>query len=188
MALDTAYWTDWTTGNVSGAGTPAALDFLVIDLFSNNCDQSANSYYNETRWFQLNYLGAKAGGKPVRVGQSEHPIWCPAGGLAEQPNAYLGADDIIWQTSGMQTVWLATIIRWASAAGIQSFAMYCTLPLFNYTANQSNDNCMTGTYSALAMSQLAPTDAAAEYSALGQWSGESIQGNARLAGGARLGH
>src|ERR1019366_2422909 len=185
---DSGYWTDWTTGNVSGAGTPAALDFLVIDLFGGNCDQSGKQYYHETQWFQSKYLGANAGGKPVRVGQSDHPIWCPATGLPQQPYAYLGADDVIWQTSGMQTAWQSTIIKWASAAGIQSFAMFCTLPFFNYTANQSNDNCMSGTYSVLAMSQLSPTDAAAAYKTLGQWPGESIQGKAHLTGRARLGH
>jgi hypothetical protein len=187
-AMDTGYWTDWTTGNVSGTGTPAALDFLVIDLFSGDCDQSGEQYYNETLWFKSNYLGAHAGGKPVRVGQSDHPGWCPAGGVSDQPNAYLGLGDIIWQTSGMQTAWQSTMVRWASAAGMQSFAIFCTLPFFNYTSNQSNDNCAVGSYSALAMSQLAPTDASASYRTLGQWSSESIQGNAHLAGRARLGH
>lgn len=184
---DSGYWTDWTTGNISGAGTPAALDFLVLDLFSNNCDQSGNRYYHETQWYQSNYLGAHAGGKPVRVGQSDHPIWCPATGVPLQPNAYLGADDIIWQTSGMQTAWQSTIIKWASAAQIQSFSVFCTLPFFNYTADQSNDNCVVGTYSALAMSQLSPTDAAAGYQTLGQGPAESIQGKAHLTGRARLG-
>ena len=187
-SLDTGYWTDWTTGNVSGAGTPAALDFLVIDLFSGKCDQSGNDYYNVTQWFKAHYLGANAGGKPVRVGQSDHPIWCHIGGLADQPNAYLGAGDVIWQTSGMETAWQSTIVKWASTAGIQSYAVFCTLPFFNYTSNQSNDNCVVGTYSALAMSQLSPTDAAAGYQTLGHWPVESIQGNAHLAGRASLGH
>jgi hypothetical protein len=184
--LDAAYWTDWTTGNVSGAGTPAALDFLAIDLFSGSCDQSGNQYYHETQWFQSKYLGSNAGGKPVRVGQSDHPVWCPASGISEQGTAYLGAGDVIWQSSGMQTTWQSTIVKWASAAGIQSFAMYCTIPLFNYTTNQANDNCSTGTYSAQAMSQLSPTDAAAEYQSLGQWPALSLQGKAHLTGRATL--
>jgi hypothetical protein len=187
-ALDTGYWTDWATGNVSGASTPAALDFLVIDLFSGECDQSGEQYYNETLWFKSNFLGANAGGKPVRVGQSDHPGWCPASGISYQPAAYLGLGDVIWQTSGMQTEWQSTMVRWASAAGMQSFAIFCTLPLFNYTSNQSVDNCAVGSYSSSAMSQLAPTDAAASYKTLGQWPSESIQGKAHLAGHATLGH
>jgi hypothetical protein len=184
--LDTPYWDDWANGST----TPGSLDFLVIDYFSGQCVQSGNYYYNETLWFATNFLSAAVNihGKPVRIGQSDHPIWCPAGGVSEQGNAYLGAGDVIWETSGMQTAWQTTIIKWASAAGIQSFAMYCTLPLFNYSSNQSNDNCSTGSYSALAMSQLSPTDAAADYKTLGQWPGASIQGNAHMAGRARLGH
>ena len=186
-SLDSSYWTDWATGNISGPGTPAALDFLALDLFSGTCDQSGNQYYNQTQWFQAHFLGANAHGKPVRVAQSDHPVWCPIGGLSTQPNAYLGADDVIWQSSGMQVAWQATMINWAGAAGIESFGLYCTLPLFNYTANQTNDNCTTGAYSAQAMSQLSPTDAAAQYKALAQGTSGSLQGAAHISGRASLG-
>jgi hypothetical protein len=185
-SLDTPYWDDWANGST----TPASLDFLVIDYFGGSCVQSGNYYYSEAVWYAANFLSRAANihGKPVRIGQSDHPVWCPAGGSSEQRYAYLGAGDVIWQTSGMQTTWQSTMIRWASAAGLQSFAMYCTLPLFNYTANQSQDNCSTGAYSGLAMSQLSPTDAAAAYKSSAQWPTESIQGNTHLAGRASLGH
>jgi hypothetical protein len=185
-SLDTPYWDDWANGTT----TPASLDFLVIDYFGGSCVQSGNYYYSEAVWYAANFLSRAANihGKPVRIGQSDHPVWCPAGGSSEQRYAYLGAGDVIWQTSGMQTTWQSTMIRWASAAGLQSFAMYCTLPLFNYTANQSQDNCSTGAYSGLAMSQLSPTDAAAAYKSSAQWPTESIQGNTHLAGRASLGH
>ena len=184
--LDTPYWNDWA----NGATTPSSLDFLVIDYLSGNCDQSGNYYYTEAAWFVTNFLSPAVNihGKPVRIGQADHPVWCPAGGISEQNTAYLGAGDVIWQTSGMQNTWQSTMIKWSSAAGIQSFAMFCSLPFFNYTANQSNDNCSTGTYSALAMSQLSPTDAAAAYKTIGEWPTASIQGNARLAGRANLSH
>jgi hypothetical protein len=97
-------------------------------------------------------------------------------------------DDAIWQTTGLQNAWQETIIHWASAVGITSFAMYCDLPLFQYTANQAADNPVTDhTYAAWAMQHLAPTDAAVSWQALSNWPAAALTGNASLTGKASIG-
>ena len=175
VAQDKLYWNDWL--NPSGSGR--YLDFLVADIFSANCDLGPNGsgvpYYAAVlEWWQLNYLApAKAynggAGKPVRVGQSDPPVWCQIGGGASQHQANLGEGDVVWENSGVQTEWLWTFMHWASAMGIQSAAPYCDVWFFNYTSNQQNDRCVDGSWSGLAMSNLSPTPTAAVYKRLGAW-------------------
>ena len=57
-------------------------------------------------------------------------------------------------------------MHWASAMGIQSAAPFCDAWFFNYTSDQKNDSCVQGPWSALAMSNLSPTPAAAVYKQL----------------------
>jgi hypothetical protein len=199
---DSSYWADWT--NTSGNTYPA-LDFFVIDLFSGSCDPStSNSVFPGLAYYaaelanwagpfspgngQYGYIrAAKATGKPIRVGQSDAPYWCPAGGTADQSYDYLGQYDIVWNTSGLFNTWLATVIPWASANGIQSFSIFFTAPLFYYSTNQLDDNASNES-SGTAMASLAPTNSAATYKMLGQWWGESAQGKSRITGDAHLGH
>jgi len=169
-AQNADYWNDW----LNPSGTGQYLDFLVADIFSGNCDvgpdQSGVPYYaGVLNWWQANYLAsAKAynggAGKPVRVGQSDPPVWCQVGGNATQYGAILGEGDVIWENSGLQTQWLWTFMHWASAMGIQSAAPYCNVWFFNYTSDQQDDR-----WSALAMSNLSPTPAAAVYKQLEDW-------------------
>jgi len=200
---DNAYWADWT--NKSGS-TYSALDFYVVDLFSASCDLSAGNtmfpgqlYYAAelANWVgpfsanpankQWGYItAAKAAGKPVRIGQSDAPMWCPASGIAFQSNDILGQYDIVWDTSGMFNTWLATMVPWASANGVQSFAIFFSAPLFYYSSTQSDDNEATQAATA-AMANLAATDSAATYKMLGKWFAESLEGNAYLSGHAHLG-
>jgi hypothetical protein len=99
----------------------------------------------------------------------------------------LGQYDIVWDTSGLFNTWLATIIPWASANGIQSFSTFFTAPLFYYSTNQSDDNAANES-SGAAMANLAPTNSAAAYKMLGKWWGESAQGKSRITGNAHFGH
>jgi uncharacterized protein (TIGR03437 family) len=174
IAQDRLYWNDW----LNPGGTGQYLNFLVADIFSGDCDLSIESglphYAGVLEWWQQNYLApAKAynggAGKPVRVGQSDPPVWCPIGGNATQYQAYLGEGDVIWENSGLQNEWLWTFMHWASAVGIQSAAPYCNVWFFNYTGSQQNDRCNQGSWSGLAMSDLSPTPAAAVYKQLGAW-------------------
>jgi hypothetical protein len=170
--IDDCYWNDAATGAAS-----AGLDFLVLDFFTGNCDQSANYLATEWALFQANYTAvALAAGKRVRIGQTQAPQWCTIGGPPNQPYAILGCGDIIWKTSGLQTAWQAAIIPYASATGIESVSPFFSLPFFNYTADQSNDNCAQGSYTALAMAALSPQDASGTWNVLGQWWSTSLQG------------
>jgi hypothetical protein len=194
---DLCYWQDWAaTTQLNSACASAAtstyqyLDYLNIDLFGGACDQSANAYANELAWFQQYFLSPAANARrfPVFIGQTDPPRWCPIASTATEPNAYLGAGDAIWQTSGHRNAWQSALAGWASAVGIQSVSVFCTVPWFNYTTNQSDDNCGTGAWTPQAMSSLAPTDAAEEYLTLSQSAAESLQGNAHLTNHAHLGH
>jgi hypothetical protein len=166
--IDDCYWTDATSGAAA-----AALDFLVIDLFSGNCNQSGNSYALELNSFAANYL-AHTGGKPVRVGQSDLPPYCPTTGISDQYTSYLGALDVAFQQAYPE--WMGTIVPWASTQGISSFSVFCTLPLFYFTADQANDSCVQGSASGLAMASLAPTISAQTYDFLSLWPALSFQG------------
>jgi hypothetical protein len=194
---DICYWQDWAAVTQlnsacasSATNTYQYLDYLGIDIFGGSCDQSANNYATELSWFQAHFLthAANIHNFPIYVGQSDPPRWCPSTGKATEGNAYLGAGDVVWQTSGLRNAWQSAFTSWASAVGIQSISLFCTVPWFNYTANQSNDNCSMGSWSKNAMSSLAPTDAASKYLTLGKWWTESLQGNARLTGRAHAGH
>ena len=173
IAQDKLYWNDW----LNPSGTGQYLDFLVADIFSGKCDLGPVSgipyYAGVLEWWQQNYLApAKAynggAGKPVRVGQSDPPVWCQTGGNATQYQAFLGEGDVVWENSGLQNEWLWTFMHWASAVGMQSAAPYCNVWFFNYTGNQQNDRC-TGQWSGLAMANLSPTPAAAIYKQMGAW-------------------
>ena len=201
QSFDNAYWADWT--NQAGSTFPA-LDFLVIDLFSGSCALGVSNtqfpgqfYYAAelANWAgpfnpasgQYGYIGqAKATGKPVRIGQSDAPMWCPTTGHAGQANAILGSDDVVWDASGLFNTWLAAVVPWASAMGLDSMSIYGSLPLFYWSSNQNDDNPFTETGGA-AMANLAATDSAATYKILAKWSAESMQGNAHLSGHAHLG-
>ena len=167
------YWSDWLDPN----GTGQYLDFLVADIFSGNCDVGPSTagvpyYTGVLNWWQANYLAAaKAAGKPVRIGQSDPPIWCQIGGLTNQFGDVLGQGDVVWENSGLHNEWLWTFMHWASAMGIQSASPYCNVWFFNYTSDQKNDRCTGGTWSGVAMSNLAPTAAGALYKQMGtNWS------------------
>jgi hypothetical protein len=108
------------------------------------------------------------------------------GAIAYQPNDILGQYDIVWDTSGMFNTWLATMVPWASANGVQSFAVFFSAPLFYYSSNQSDDNEATEA-AAAAMANLAATDSAATYKMLGKWFAESLEGNAHLSGNVHMG-
>jgi uncharacterized protein (TIGR03437 family) len=172
---DAQYWNDW----LDASGTGRYLNFLVADIFSGDCDLGSNSsgvpyYASVLNWWQANYLQSAAAynggaGKPVRVGQSDPPVWCEMGGGATQYQAILGEGDVLWETSGLQNEWLWTFMHWASAMGIQSATPYCNVWFFNYTSNQQNDSCVQGSWSGLAMSNLSPTPAAVVYEELGAW-------------------
>ena len=194
---DICYWQDWaatTQLNSACAATPTNtyqyLDYLGIDIFGGSCDQSANNYATELAWFQTHFLSHSANvhNFPVFVGQSDPPRWCSPTGRATEGNAYLGAGDVIWQTSGLRNAWQAAFTSWASAVGIQSISLFCTVPWFNYTSDQTNCNCSQGAWTKQVMSILAPTDAATKYLTLGKGWSESLQGSARLTGRARAGH
>jgi hypothetical protein len=194
---DVCYWQDWAaTTQLNSACASAAtntyqyLDYLNIDLFGGSCDQSSNAYANELVWFQQHFLSSTANARhfPVFIGQTDPPHWCSIALRPTEPNAYLGAGDAIWKTSGHRNAWQSAFAGWASAVGIQSVSVFCTVPWFNYTANQSSDNCSSGAWTPQAMSKLAPTDAAAEILTITQWPAVSLQGNVHLTGKAHLGH
>jgi hypothetical protein len=180
--IDDCYWDDAATGAAS-----AGLDFLVLDLFTGSCDQSANYYATELGLFQTNYTAvALAAGKRVRIGQTQAPQWCTIGGPPNQPYAILGCGDIVWKTSGLQTAWQGVIVPYASATGIESVSPFFSIPFFNYTSDQTNDNCATGSYTALAMGALSPQDAAGTWNVLGEWWSTSLQGQVTVGGATMI--
>jgi hypothetical protein len=124
--------------------------------------------------------------KPIRIEQSDAPMWCPLSGIAQQPLDILGPTDWIWDSSGFFNRWVQTIMHWASAQGIQSWSLFGSLPLFYYTTNPLYDNPEVGG-SIVAIVNLLPNDSAAAYSSTGAWFAESLQGNARMTGNAQLG-
>ena len=202
-SFDNAYWADWT--NQSGNTFPA-LDFFVIDLFSGSCALGVGNtqfpgqlYYaaelaNVAGPFnpssgQYGYIRqAKATGKPVRVGQMDAPMWCPMNGPAGQGNAILGSDDVIWDSSGLFNAWLAAVVPWGSAMGLDSMSIFGSLPLFYWSSNQSDDNPFTQSGGKAMQNLTSATDSSAAYRMLAKGSAESLQGYARLSGNARLGH
>jgi hypothetical protein len=178
--IDDCYWADAATGAAS-----AGLDFLVLDVFTGNCDQSSNYYATELGLFVANYI-TQSGGKPVRVGQTQTPTWCTIGGPPNEPSAIQGCGWVIWQTSGLQTSWQTVFVGWASANGIQSVSVFFSLPWFNVTSSQTVNNCATGAYTGLAMSNLSPQDAAGTWRTLGLWPSLSLQGTVTLGGTVRV--
>jgi uncharacterized protein (TIGR03437 family) len=180
-AQNSPYWSDW----LNPSGTGQYLDFLVADIFSGTCDDGPSPsgvpyYAGVLSWWQTNYLAAAkayngGAGKPVRIGQSDPPVWCQIGGLTNQFGADLGEGDVVWENSGLHNEWLWTFMHWASAMGIQSASPYCDVWFFNYTGNQQNDRC-TGQWSGLAMANLSPTPAAAVYKQMGAQAG-SLSGS-----------
>jgi hypothetical protein len=173
---DTCFWTDAATGTAA-----AGLDFLAIDYFTGSCDQSGGYYANELVWFETNYI-TQSGGKPVIIGQSQPQNWCTIGGSPNEPAAILGCGDNIWETSGLNTSWQTTMVPAWSANGITSASVFFTVFMFNTTTDQTNDNCASGSYTALAMTALSPHDAAGTWSTLGQWPAFSIQGRGGVSG------
>ena len=203
------FWPDWTASTTTTIGTPAAcisgttcyaLDFLVLDLFSSNCDPT---YPGSTSYEQilLNYQGtpgtpgylvnARGVNKPVRIGQSDFPIWCPIGGAANQQTSILGQSDVLWLNSGLAQQWLISFDRWCSVQGIQSVSMmFTSIPLFCLSANQTQDNALPGyPLSSYCMAHLSPTPLAATYKQVALYGPSAfLQGNVATSGNVVLGH
>jgi hypothetical protein len=183
--IDDCYWADAATGAAS-----SSLDFLVLDVFSGNCDQSGNYYANELGWFVSGnppegaYITA-AGGKPIRVGQTQTPNWCTVGGPPNEPAAIQGCGWNVWQTSGLQTSWETVFVAWASSYRMD-VSMFFSLPMLNVTSSQTVNNCATGGYTALAMAGLSPQDAAGTWRTLGMWPRLGLGGTVKLGGTMKI--
>lgn len=192
---DTQYLVDWTT---SGTGAYNALDAIAIGVFSGTnattgvaCDPSSTGYAaNLAKWTNSYMPLLKSSGKILRIGQMQHPTWCLYGGTGTgEAAAYRGAGDILWQTTGLQDAWLGVITRWAASQGVKDVSVFCSVPLIWYTSNTAADNCVTGSYSATAMSNLSGiTNTGQLYRRIGQWFGLSLQGHAPATGRVKLGH
>ena len=185
LGSDAAYWADWTVGP-----TAPALDFLALDIFSNSCLPAGNIYGLYLANLATNFVRpGLAAHKIIRVGQADHPIWCPSSGAPTQATAIAGAGADLWRSTGMQIAWERVFSAWASASGISSVTIYVSLPLLGYSTDPANDNPVTNhAYAAAAMQQLAVTDAGVAWKAIGLWPAASMQGRARLTGAAHIGH
>lgn len=167
-AEDLAYWQDWIgTSACSGCTASSSLDYVVIDLFAASCammDQSQSGYYysNELAAVASNYVvPATTAGYKVRIGQSQHPVYCNASassGTAAGENIAFsgyGLGDSFYYTSNVQNRWDQVIHDWSQAYGIDVWDVYCTAP-FIYESSGTPDICTSGTYTTSIVNNLLP--------------------------------
>lgn len=150
-STDICYWYDWSGGAAAGKTPPpdcsAAVtntyqfvDGLGIDWFSGQCEQATPgtpggtgyNYSDQAIWFRGNFLSANSNpyGKPVIVGQSTPPWWCPPTGRSDDPHSIQGPLWSFWTASGLNAAWQTTMARAWSRMGITEAAYFCDLPLF----------------------------------------------------------
>ena len=204
------------TATTQGA-THNYIDFVGLDIFNGSSCQGAScgislAYFHEIQDFQgtctATYCtgfvaNTKSGGStnntvdmPWGVTQTDPPGWAPYDPSNLSPpntqrptegDRYLGCLDPFWLTSGFRQQWATTITRWASANGGQFVSLFFTTPLFNSAASQTNDNCNTGSATALAMSALAPNDNARNWKQLAtSGPGAVLQGKQVITGGFKV--
>jgi hypothetical protein len=162
---DINYWRDWI-GTASVTSAHNYLQYVVLDVFASNCDLSggvpgSTPYAGELATVAANYITPAINqGYEVRIGQSQHPTYCPTGGQAGEDNAFTGygAGANFWLSSGVQDTWAAMLRAWASAYGVSMLTVYCSGPFVWYTSSTTRTLC-TGNYAADLMTHLPSTSA-----------------------------
>jgi hypothetical protein len=126
-------------------------------------------------------------GKPLDIGQTDAPFWCPASGLSYQSKDILGQYDILWSPTqtGLFNAWLSTMIPWAGANSIREFSPFFTAPLFFYSSNQAADNAAIGSQAA-ALAGLAINGSSRLYALLSRGARTNIQGVTAVTGKATI--
>jgi len=139
---------------------------------------------------------ALAIGKPVRVNESNRPVYVLADCTPQSANGIFDPDYMEWSADGMDTAWFSTIAAWASAIGFSSLSPFATEMWPWYNSININaippcpgptgaNNCPSpAAYEIPYLGLQSPTGA--YWQRLTQWQSVSLQGNSKLQGNVKL--
>jgi len=147
---------------------------------------------------------ARAAGMPVRINETNRPVWVASGCAPTNANGVYDPDFVEWQNDGMDIAWFGAATAWAAANGYTSMSTYNTQTLSWYNSwniYQCTSGCPSPLFyevpffAEVGYSSTAPGVATPAQSLLGAFwqqlsSGRSasLQGQASLQGASHLGH
>lgn len=139
---------------------------------------------------------ALAAGKPVRVNESNRPVYVKVNCGPTEDRGIFDTDYAEWAVDGMDNLWFGTIAAWASATGFSSVSPYATQMWSWYNSVNINgkppclgpsgaNNCPgPAQYQLLYLDQTSVSGA--YWARIAQWVSSSLQGNAQLSGSFML--